>query len=103
MQKHITDLSCFREDGSKEWYNEELARIGEQRMREMYNSMYRLAAKMPCGSSINLLNVCKNPENLRLAVKICCEIIDTYRHGKTQKCVFEFADSDYTIFRKVAI
>lgn len=99
----VIDLSRFREDGSTGWYYEEQARIGEQRMQELYNRLYRLAEKMQCGTSINLLEACKNPENLRLAVKICCEIIDTYRYGIMQKVYFEFADSSYTVFRKMTI
>ncbi len=97
------DLSIYREDGNHEWFYEELRRIGEKRMNTMRDWLFRKAQTMPCGSTFNLIENCTDKQNLRLMVRVCCEIIITNRLESDSKHYFEFADSNYNIFRKVAI
>ncbi len=77
----VSDLSLYREDGSIEWYAEEVARVGENRLRAMYCYLYRLAASLHIGECIDILKICSDEQNHRIAVKVCCEIINTYRLG----------------------
>lgn len=97
------DLSQYREDGSIEWYYEEKDRIGEERMYKLREYMYAKAAQMRCGTSINLLEFCTDKANLRLLVKICCDIIISYSANERSNVFFEFADSTYNIFRKKSL
>lgn len=75
------DLSKFRDDGNREWYNEELKRVGEKRLETMYNVLYELAYNLEVGEWIDLVRICRNPENYRIIVKIGCEIISLYAFG----------------------
>lgn len=95
------DLSIYAEDGTTNWYRWEVARLGEDRVREMYNALYKRAADMPVGTAIDIMELCKDQKNLRLAVKICCEIIDTYR--KCKRFYFAFVDNTYRIFKKYRV
>lgn len=73
------DLSIYKEDGSVGWYAEELARVGKEKIDAMYAALYEMADRLEAGQGIDIVKLCKNPENRRIAVKAGCEIIDTYK------------------------
>ncbi len=73
------DLSIYKEDGSVGWYAEELARVGKEKIDAMYAALYEMADRLEVGQGIDIVKLCKNPENRRIAVKAGCEIIDTYK------------------------
>ena len=108
------DLSIYKEDGSVGWYAEELARVGKEKIDAMYAALYEMADRLEAGQGIDIVKLCKNPGNRRIAVKAGCVIIDTYkvRAGNRLRALREYVDvqnilgkqfefnSTYTVLRR---
>ena len=75
------DLSIYKDNGDDNWYMEEQERVGIDRLRKQYAYLYNLADHLRRGESIDLIKICSDPQNRRIAVKICCEICNMRRFG----------------------
>lgn len=75
------NLSVFRDDGSTFWFEEEKKRVGESRLRMMQSYLYKLADMLQVNDEIDIVRICRDKQNYRIAVKTCCEIVRTYEQG----------------------